>query len=631
MSIVSCLKYSYLKNPNLFILKTLFTFYLLLLITVNLDAQERQKSKLLLSGTIYGYNFDPAKKLLKKDKEIELEGSIDKVSVNVFKGSKKVSSTITNGNGDFSIYVPLEDQLKVILSKNGYAKSIFLIDMKGAPDDIANNGLVFNNMELILNSFVSEETNSDKPFGKLYYNSGTKSIAFNSKDYKEKQTLFGKKENNTPLNLMEGAVEKNISNNKEVNNSEVEEEIIEEINGGNNAGSDNSTSIDDKNENEEEIIIVDQNHFILSSKIDLDNLSLGDIDNRSNELKKAWDQLEKDKLIAVTPEDFLIIQARENLLLAAEKELEDARKYIDLQNEEISAQRNKIVLMIILLVILAVFALYIYRGSKIKSRLNRELAEKNKKITASINYAYRIQQSILLTQDEVQQILPDSFIFYKPLDIVSGDFYWISEVKDKIILAVVDCTGHGVPGAFMSLIGNTLLNEIINEKKITDPAKILDELHTGIVKSLRQNDSEMNNQDGMDMSLCVIDRKSSSIEFAGAMNPLYIVEDNKVVCLEASLRGIGGVSKRKKKEINFERASYNYTQGTSIYMTSDGFMDQFGGPDKTKFNLPRFKELLLNLDKSKFENQKNEFDKALEGWKGNEKQIDDILVIGVKL
>ncbi len=268
---------------------------------------------------------------------------------------------------------------------------------------------------------------------------------------------------------------------------------------------------------------------------------------------------------------------------------------------------------------------------KNKSKLNRELQIKNKKITTSINYANRIQESILLDESDIKSILPNSFVFYKPLDIVSGDFYWFSEVDSKIIVAAVDCTGHGVPGAFMSLIGNTLLNEIINEKRILDPSKVLAHLHEGMIKSLRQTESDQYNQDGMDMSICVIDAKSKTIEFSGAMNPIFIVEGSNLKILEANLRGVGGVSRRKKAELPFEKEVYSYQSGVSVFLTSDGFLDQFGGSKNEKFNLPRFKDLVLNLSKQDSSDQLKRIEKAFTDWKGNCDQVDDVTVIGLKL
>ncbi len=363
--------------------------------------------------------------------------------------------------------------------------------------------------------------------------------------------------------------------------------------------------------------------------MNLDNITSSDLESRQAEIDNAWKQLEQDKLMAITPEDFAIIQAREELLVAAEKELEDAKKYIALQQDEIAAQSFKIMLLVLLLVVLAVSAFFIVRYARQKTILSKELAAKNKKITESIHYALRIQQSVLLTEAQVKTLLPDSFIFYKPLDIVSGDFYWISQVDSKIIVAVADCTGHGVPGAFMSLIGNTLLNHIVNEKKVTDAAAILDKLHEGIIHSLRQAESEKNNQDGMDLSLCVLDKNSGSLQFAGAMNPVYMVQSGEVVTLEPTLKAIGGIERRKKlAAIGFESQTIKLEKGTHVYLTSDGYMDQFGGPEQLKFNLPKFKELLLSLKNKSMADQKNAMDKALQDWKGSGKQIDDVLVVG---
>ncbi|MBK6526717.1 MAG: SpoIIE family protein phosphatase [Crocinitomicaceae bacterium] len=177
--------------------------------------------------------------------------------------------------------------------------------------------------------------------------------------------------------------------------------------------------------------------------------------------------------------------------------------------------------------------------------MSKELAAKNKKSQREHSLCLAHTAICFIDRISGKKFVAGLFHFYKPLDIVSGDFYWISQVESKIIVAVADCTGHGVPGAFMSLIGNTLLNHIVNEKKVTDAAAILDKLHEGIIHSLRQAESEKNNQDGMDLSLCVLDKNSGSLQFAGAMNPVYMVQGGEVVTLDPTLKAIGGIERRK--------------------------------------------------------------------------------------
>jgi serine phosphatase RsbU (regulator of sigma subunit) len=258
------------------------------------------------------------------------------------------------------------------------------------------------------------------------------------------------------------------------------------------------------------------------------------------------------------------------------------------------------------------------------------LREKNTQIIDSINYARRIQDSILMPESEIQKYLPDAFIFYKPKEIISGDFYWFSKVDDKLILAAIDCTGHGVPGAFMSMVGNMLLNEIVNEHRITKPDEILKLLHKGVVSALSTK-NEAKAEDGMDMSLCTIDPKQKRFQFAGAKNHLYVIQGDKLKVLKAGSFSIGGRPLREDVNIEFTSYDFMYDDKTSIYMMSDGYMDQFGGLEDTKFNSTRFKEMLLENRALSMNMQKEVISKTLNEWKGNKDQVDDILVLGVKL
>jgi serine phosphatase RsbU (regulator of sigma subunit) len=607
--------------------KKTILFFLISLIFQSANSQTRIPNKLVISGTVYGYKFDPSVKILNKETG-SLEGSVGGVTLTAYKGSSKLSSVKSGGNGTFTIEVPLESDLKLEYSKDNYVTSSFNFDLSNVPADMAETGLIFENIELALNNFVSDKTDDKRPFGKLTYNVSSKALAFSEITYADKKKLFGDNKDNTPLNLMNKSIKKNLENNN-TPAALIVEEVVDPT--GNQ-----TTKTQKTNSNQtvtEEGVVIEEplpaKKLSTLTQLNLENITSSDLESRQAEIDNAWKQLEQDKLMAITPEDFAMIQAREELLVAAEKELEDAKKYIALQQDEIAAQSFKIMLLVLLLLVLAVSAFFIVRYARQKTILSKELAAKNKKITESIHYALRIQQSVLLTETQVKSLLPDSFIFYKPLDIVSGDFYWISQVDSKIIVAVADCTGHGVPGAFMSLIGNTLLNHIVNEKKVTDAAAILDKLHEGIIHSLRQAESEQNNQDGMDLSLCVFDKNSNSLQFAGAMNPVYLVQGGNVITLEPTLKAIGGIERRKKlAAMGFESQTVKLDKGTHVYLTSDGYMDQFGGPEQLKFNLPKFKELLLSLKNKSMADQKNAIDKALQDWKGSGKQIDDVLVVG---
>jgi len=330
--------------------------------------------------------------------------------------------------------------------------------------------------------------------------------------------------------------------------------------------------------------------------------------------------------------DTLLIKDRERSLKEAIVELENAKKIIALQKLQISTQQSFLFLSVSCLVLLSAFLFIIFYYYKEKKAINVILNKQNKKITDSINYAKRIQQSILPPENEIQKILPQSFIFYQPRDIVSGDFYWFSQVDNKIIIAAVDCTGHGVPGAFMSLIGNTLLNEIVNEKGITNPSSILNMLHSNVLKVLHQREGEVQNQDGMEMSLCVIDNENKIIEFAGAMTPVYVVKKGVVNVIQPDTRGIGGINTANQngKKAEFSTQQIAIEKNMSLYMFTDGYMDQFGGTKNKKFNAPMFKKMLLYFQVMEMEAQKNAMEEVMRNWRGDYRQIDDMLVIGIK-
>lgn len=260
------------------------------------------------------------------------------------------------------------------------------------------------------------------------------------------------------------------------------------------------------------------------------------------------------------------------------------------------------------------------------------IQEKNKDIIDSINYAKRIQNAILPSPEARQQLFPDSFILFKPRDIVSGDFYWYAEAEGKKIMAAVDCTGHGVPGAFMSMIGNAFLNEIVNKRGITEPGSILSELRHLVISTLKQSAGEGENKDGMDISLIVYDPKTNQLQYAGANNPLWIcTEENgekKFVTVKPDKRPIGYFQGRG---LPFTNNVVEFKKGDSFYLFTDGFADQFGGPSGKKFKYKQLQEELLGMQDKTMEQQKEILDSKFELWKGNLEQVDDMLIIGLKL
>ncbi len=264
---------------------------------------------------------------------------------------------------------------------------------------------------------------------------------------------------------------------------------------------------------------------------------------------------------------------------------------------------------------------------KLLEKTHKELDEAYSDITASIAYAQRIQEAMLPNVQNLKEWLSDAFVLFQPRDVVSGDFYWFTKTDNKIIIAAVDCTGHGVPGAFMSLIGNDMLHEIVEVFKITEADQILNLLHKGIRKTLKQY--ETNNRDGMDIALCVIDIENQVLQYAGAHNPLYFMQNGEDTLLKANKFAVGGY--QREGERIFTKHEICIQTPTTFYIFSDGYQDQFGGPHNRKFMAKRLRKILYEIHQKPMHKQQNILKRVLNYWKRGHRQLDDILVIGVKV
>ncbi|WP_291720463.1 two-component regulator propeller domain-containing protein [Bernardetia sp.] len=259
---------------------------------------------------------------------------------------------------------------------------------------------------------------------------------------------------------------------------------------------------------------------------------------------------------------------------------------------------------------------------------NKIIEEQNRNIISSINYAKRIQVAMLPTSEKIKEILPQSFILFLPRDIVSGDFYWMEEQSDKVVVATADCTGHGVPGAFMSLIGNDMLNKVILDYSISQSNLILDVLNEEVSNILKQRETE--NRDGMDMNIWVWDKKNNSVEFAGAKNPLIYIKNGELHEIKADKVSIGG-NYNEKKVVKYTRHTIKIDSPTVLYTFSDGFQDQFGGENNKKFMKKQLKNLLLKIHQLPMEKQYEILETTFQEWRGEYTQIDDVLIIGARL
>ncbi|MGE0079188.1 MAG: SpoIIE family protein phosphatase [Bacteroidales bacterium] len=359
-----------------------------------------------------------------------------------------------------------------------------------------------------------------------------------------------------------------------------------------------------------------------------------------------------------------IVRAKQDSLRKAEEEAQRRQTEIDLLNTDRELKETKIreqqaqaraqwliiysALGFLIVVIVATIA--IYRNYRDKKKANEllnlqnveiqnqrdHIQKQNENINKSINYAQGIQKALLPPQTNLQEIFPESFIFFRPRDIVSGDYYWFKELTtglgstgktDKIAVSAIDCTGHGVPGAFLSMIGYNLLDDIVY-RGIDKPGEILKELNNGIRRTLRQDETE--NRDGMDMALCVVDTQHKIVEFSGAKNPLVYVANNEVYRIRGDKESIGGGM--GYIEADFTTHSIRIEHPTWFYMFSDGFIDQFGGADGRKFMIKNFIDFLAGISILPAEQQREMLKNTLKDWLGTKyTQVDDILVVGFKI
>jgi serine phosphatase RsbU (regulator of sigma subunit)/Tfp pilus assembly protein PilF len=311
------------------------------------------------------------------------------------------------------------------------------------------------------------------------------------------------------------------------------------------------------------------------------------------------------------------------------------KKDNEIRKIENTKQLTVIFFLVLGFIVTSILIALLSRSNKQKKKANNILEEKNiliseqkKEIMDSIQYAKRIQNAMLTPQEDISQLLPEHFILFSPRDIVSGDFYWITRNEDRIVCIVADCTGHGVPGAFMSMLGIAYLNEITSKNPEINAGQLLDELRNHVIQSLHQKGLMGENQDGMDITAVIIDKKINKLQFAGANNPLFHFRNDELIEHKPDKMPIGIHGKVMAPFTNHE---INIEKGDVLYTFSDGFADQFGGPLGKKFMIKKFKDKLLDLHKKPMNQQKKELEETLENWMANTRQVDDILVMGIRL
>ncbi len=382
-------------------------------------------------------------------------------------------------------------------------------------------------------------------------------------------------------------------------------------------------------ESEEEVQVYSDKQKELLETLSKQEMSLRIIKQESeiNELENKQLKIEKQQqkiIISTISILLLLILVFSVILLRLYRQKNKYNKLLILKNQEVYQQKEEIQTQRDEL-----------ESSKNELEISHNIIEqKNNSITHSINYAKHIQTAMLNRKNQFISYIPNSFILFRPRDIVSGDFYWYSKINEKIFIIVSDCTGHGVPGAFISMTGSNLLTNIIEHENIYDPAEILFNLNKGIVEALNQNHSD--NSDGMDISVCVINQDDKTIEYAGAKSPLITFQNNELTYVDPDKSFIGGIhhlrKKNKNKEKKFTNKKISFSANeTTVYMFSDGIVDQFDEDNKKKFSRKRLKEVLQEIHSLPMAEQKEELQKISLDWQGKNQQTDDITIVGFKI
>jgi serine phosphatase RsbU (regulator of sigma subunit) len=384
--------------------------------------------------------------------------------------------------------------------------------------------------------------------------------------------------------------------------------------------------------------------YIISSQmgyydnIERSNLLLSRIYKKTKNYKLGWEAFEK----FISLRDSTMNEKNKKIALdqdtkykfEKEQAVRDAEYKKELELIEEKRQKQKIISFSIAggLILVLIFSFIVVSKLKLTRKQNEIIEEqkqlvdiKNKEILDSITYAKRIQEAILPPITDINNLLKDSFVIYKPKDIVAGDFYWLEPKNDIILFAAADCTGHGVPGAMVSVICNNALNRSVREYHLTDPAEILDKVRELVIETFEKSDQEV--KDGMDIALCSLNFSTKKLAFAGANNPVYIVRNGRLTETKGDKQSIGRFAGSNAYQLH----NFDLEKGDCIYIFSDGYADQFGGEKGKKFKYKQLKEVLVSIHQHTMEEQHKIIDKTFDNWKGDLEQIDDVLMIGVKI
>jgi serine phosphatase RsbU (regulator of sigma subunit) len=319
-----------------------------------------------------------------------------------------------------------------------------------------------------------------------------------------------------------------------------------------------------------------------------------------------------------------------------EKEIQLLTKEKDVQ--QLLLERNNILMYTFIfgILFLLVFALWMYRAYRQKHALaskldaqKREIELKNLHITDSLRYAERIQKAILPKKEAFMNVFPESFIIYMPKDIVSGDFYWLHANEGKVIFSAIDCTGHGVPGAFTSIVGHNLLNQAVTQHNLRTPGEIIGFLNNGIAETFGKIDDDHNVKAGMDLFLASVESETLQLEYSGAVNSAYILRGEEIIQLKSEKHMLG--HQFTQEFPGYSTQTFQLQKNDSVYLFSDGYVDQMGGANRKRFLSRRFRDKLIDIRELPMQSQREALLNTFFEWKGRTEQTDDILVIGIRI
>jgi len=561
----------------------------------------------LFKGTIMGFESEKTALSINKHKNLKFQGGLEDVSISYTENGKE-TKILSDASGDFNLFIPTVGTHRVSIKRSGYSTVVLDIFQEGKPKNYQYDGL-FILLKKTDDPSIFMGTLKVTTTGKLEYRKG--SIETNKSSIEYQSYNFGLGAKTASINNAHGL--------KKIQKQTTVTSIVDNVTT-NNINGDKVLSFEDslnlEGLTDKEIV-----NFLEFNGMDMDELRLSVDSAKQSLLRLDSNSIEYKHLI-------LQIEL-------AEEKIKDSEIIIELKNNEISSANTIITYISLFIIVLIALALLLLFFLKQRKTFVKTLEDKNKTIStvnailmSSIRFASLIQNSYMQKDDELKKLFPNSFIYNRPKDIVSGDFYWFGQVNNTNIVIVADCTGHGVPGAMLTVLGHSTIDSIVHDKSITKPSEVITALNKTIVNTFSSNGEY--NIHGMDMTVITSKVGSNEITFSGAANGLYLHNKDGITYHDVSPYSLG-----QEMEINsLTDVNIKTEKGDSLFLYTDGYIDQFKGDTEKieKYNVERFENLLTTLSKAKdYSNSCKTLDGDLNKWKVDRSQIDDILIVGIKL